>query len=714
MTCLGYCAYQTGFPILSVRIFPGTGIQQLQIMKYLQVLAAGLIAMVLSFILLFQSACKKDAGPDPADPSNWSYGPVSSYSVSPGSPVTDSVTGFQFYMDESGSASFSVYRITEGANPGIEGSGYKIEYSGNAPLYIKATCQTGYGLLSMRYGYPEGIFEGERKLGWIGMAPWTVNHDSTEFMYSLPEAFTWEKSTASPNAPMLMWFREFKKASDEGAQYSAIGLQIDVFLGHYTDACNPALKAKVEAARKAKSYSMTFGTINSYDPFWLPLGYFSPIYHPTINFDNRNNQLSAEDVAHETAHYFVNLLVGNAVQLSLTKQGSILNRHGINELMGRNYVVDELAYFVETIVDYQVGALSEPVFTFAGRSPLALDFVSLEGFGGTMLYSLVRTTPTIQNIYNKNEKLDFPVIGLSPGQVLEIIAMGGLTNEEIRANIRNYLLANGTPTQKSRFPVALQRIGWCYSVEGTLKDSLTEKALEGYTIENIIQGNDGTTYSNGEPAAAHVTGSDGKFRFFSGIFPGESILRFSKEGSSFDVTIFCPFENPTNTTINLKEVKILASSGGIAIGQFYKGGIVFYIDSTGKHGLIAAPADLSVSADWGCYNKAVGCYDYAIGTGKANTQMIIDSCSQDGIAARLCVNSSTNGYSDWYLPSSFELYEIYRQKTLVGGIAGALYWSSTDWGWYSATGIQMGIGNTRHDITKEGSQGVHVRAIRSF
>src|SRR5262245_16688773 len=34
------------------------------------------------------------------------------------------------------------------------------------------------------------------------------------------------------------------------------------------------------------------------------------------------------------------------------------------------------------------------------------------------------------------------------------------------------------------------------------------------------------------------------------------------------------------------------------LGDTYQGGIVFYIDNTGKHGLIAAASDLSKSASW--------------------------------------------------------------------------------------------------------------------
>jgi hypothetical protein len=36
-----------------------------------------------------------------------------------------------------------------------------------------------------------------------------------------------------------------------------------------------------------------------------------------------------------------------------------------------------------------------------------------------------------------------------------------------------------------------------------------------------------------------------------------------------------------------------------------------------------------------------------------------------------------NGYSDWYLPSKDELYQICLNRTAIGGIGEGWYWSST-------------------------------------
>ena len=39
----------------------------------------------------------------------------------------------------------------------------------------------------------------------------------------------------------------------------------------------------------------------------------------------------------------------------------------------------------------------------------------------------------------------------------------------------------------------------------------------------------------------------------------------------------------------------------VYIGQELEGGIVFYVDETGEHGLVAAMEDIEGTYEWGCY-----------------------------------------------------------------------------------------------------------------
>ena len=106
------------------------------------------------------------------------------------------------------------------------------------------------------------------------------------------------------------------------------------------------------------------------------------------------------------------------------------------------------------------------------------------------------------------------------------------------------------------------------------------------------------------------------------------------------------------------------TDGQFYIGASYGGGIIFYIDGTGQHGLISAITDQSTGAQWGCTGTFWGGTSTAIGTGQANTTIIVNGCSAiAGIAARICNDLVLNGYTDWFLPSLDELYQMYLQKT---------------------------------------------------
>jgi hypothetical protein len=114
------------------------------------------------------------------------------------------------------------------------------------------------------------------------------------------------------------------------------------------------------------------------------------------------------------------------------------------------------------------------------------------------------------------------------------------------------------------------------------------------------------------------------------------------------------------------------------IGQNYGGGIIFYIDSTGHHGLISAASDVGYTT-WGCSGLLIGATQSGIGTGQNNTTAIVNGCNTAGIAASLCYELVLNGFDDWFLPSKDELNQLYLNKDLIGGfVTYYSYWSSTE------------------------------------
>ncbi|MEI8049387.1 MAG: DUF1566 domain-containing protein, partial [Bacteroidota bacterium] len=158
----------------------------------------------------------------------------------------------------------------------------------------------------------------------------------------------------------------------------------------------------------------------------------------------------------------------------------------------------------------------------------------------------------------------------------------------------------------------------------------------------------------------------------------------------------------------------------LSIGQSYQGGIIFWLDATGQHGLIAATTDQSTGIQWynGTY-RYTGTTSDGLYAGEMNTTLIIATQMADNqtgnFAAKVCADYSVTvsgvTYGDWYLPSKYELNLLYAQKTAVGGFTDVSYWSSTE----SSNGLAWG-----HDFDSGGPGTINknvtdkVRAIRAF
>jgi len=160
----------------------------------------------------------------------------------------------------------------------------------------------------------------------------------------------------------------------------------------------------------------------------------------------------------------------------------------------------------------------------------------------------------------------------------------------------------------------------------------------------------------------------------------------------------------------------------LAIGDFYQGGIVFYLDGSGG-GLVCAISD-QASAEWGCFGSIIpGADGTTIGTGEQNTLDILAYCTTPGIAADICANLSLNGYSDWFLPSKDELNEMYLNKAAIeatatanGGnafVGGGYYWCSTEYGSSYAWARYLFSNSVSWVIDWKDSSN-WVRAVRAF
>jgi len=176
----------------------------------------------------------------------------------------------------------------------------------------------------------------------------------------------------------------------------------------------------------------------------------------------------------------------------------------------------------------------------------------------------------------------------------------------------------------------------------------------------------------------------------------------------------------SGTTASPYVVNATASGSTLAIGDSCQGGIIFWLDASGQHGLIAATTDYSIGIQW--YNvtyRYTGTTGDGLYAGSMNTAMIVATQMADNqsgnFAAKVCADYSVTvggvTYGDWYLPSKYELNLLYLQKTAVGGFASAYYWSSTEVMAYYACIQNFGSG---FQNIQNKNNTYYVRAIRAF
>lgn len=142
---------------------------------------------------------------------------------------------------------------------------------------------------------------------------------------------------------------------------------------------------------------------------------------------------------------------------------------------------------------------------------------------------------------------------------------------------------------------------------------------------------------------------------------------------------------------SLSMVTVSAVSSAVTIGEEYRGGIVFYVDGTGQHGLVAAKEDIRGHSP----GRNEWCFTW-----------------YDAKAA--CNNLVRNGYSDWFLPNRWQLNQLYLRKDDIGGFSGISgYWSSTegsaDSAWY-----QIFDTSTQDQHQSDKTASAQVRAVRAF
>ena len=126
----------------------------------------------------------------------------------------------------------------------------------------------------------------------------------------------------------------------------------------------------------------------------------------------------------------------------------------------------------------------------------------------------------------------------------------------------------------------------------------------------------------------------------------------------------------------------------LKIGDIYGGGIVGYLllpedsqyDPEIQHGIIAAANDISSSGTywWNGEYITTNATNYFIGGAASNTLAIVATQGDGTYAAKLCNDLIINSYTDWYLPTYVDLFNIWKNRALIGNFTESRYWSSTE------------------------------------
>ena len=160
-----------------------------------------------------------------------------------------------------------------------------------------------------------------------------------------------------------------------------------------------------------------------------------------------------------------------------------------------------------------------------------------------------------------------------------------------------------------------------------------------------------------------------------------------------------------------KKEKNGIDSSVLEVGQQFGGGVIFYIDASGEHGLVAAEQDIGTTIKWANSFSNTNVSYSDVGKGSDNTTAIINLLGSGSYAASACRELSANGYTDWFLPSKNELNLLNQKRELVGGFSIDYYWSSSEQdslnAWYSYFPYGSQYYRNKDSVAK-------VRAVRAF
>jgi serine/threonine-protein kinase len=202
------------------------------------------------------------------------------------------------------------------------------------------------------------------------------------------------------------------------------------------------------------------------------------------------------------------------------------------------------------------------------------------------------------------------------------------------------------------------------------------------------------------------------------------------------VFLLAPNSTKIQSSFNLKKSlpftcrEIMLNDTIQIVGDFFSGGIVFYVDKTGNHGLVCSLSNIIDSKSLELYNR----HDPTKLKGREDSATLVNQvfAIDNPDSAEILCNNYTNlnfgagVFSDWYLPNSDELEKLFRVKDIINKVLekfdknrvdllDKIYWSS------SKTNDERLGSNWLYDFNEGNLMTTYklpgrtfIRAIRSF